>query len=167
MCIVLRLASSITKGGIPAIGDNTRSEYMVVELFDNPVIQFRTIDGDTQEVLLDLGFHVSTSVHTRLEGIDAPEKNTGAGKAVSKVVDQWLGRAMIEPYRLRLLSKSLDKYGRSISDFSDRRSTEKLTEYLLRNGLVRVYDGQTSRASWSDDDLSIILNLSNQLLGAS
>jgi micrococcal nuclease len=138
---------------------------VTTEIFDCQVIEFRTIDGDTQEVLLDLGFHTSIRVHTRLEGIDAPEKNTDAGKAVSLVVDQWLRSSSGTPYQLRLMSKTLDKYGRSISDFVDRLGDESLTEYLLRNGLVRAYDGQTARLKWSDEELADILSRANKLLG--
>lgn len=40
----------------------------------------RVIDGDTFEVLIDLGFGVSQKFSVRLDGIDTPEKNTVKGK---------------------------------------------------------------------------------------
>lgn len=40
----------------------------------------RVIDGDTLEVLVDLGFHVYTSQHIRILDLNSPEKNTDAGK---------------------------------------------------------------------------------------
>lgn len=130
------------------------------------MLELRTIDGDTQDVLVDLGFRVSARVTTRLEGVDAPERHTDAGKVVSSVVDKWLRNGMESgDYHLRMLSKSLDKYGRSICDFSIRGGTERLTHFLLRTRLVRIYDGHTARQPWTADQLDDVYQRALTLLG--
>lgn len=40
----------------------------------------RVIDGDTLEVRVDLGFRVYVVERIRLRGVDAPERNTSAGR---------------------------------------------------------------------------------------
>lgn len=41
----------------------------------------RVIDGDTIRASVDLGFRITRDIGLRLEGIDAPEMSTDAGKA--------------------------------------------------------------------------------------
>lgn len=61
----------------------------------------RVIDGDTFVLTVDLGFRCSVSIEARLRGIDAPERNTDAGKqATAFVQDVIAGRPLlIESYR--------------------------------------------------------------------
>lgn len=50
----------------------------------------RVIDGDTYEVAVDLGFHVHTIQHLRLEGINTPELNTPGGRNAKLFVESVL-----------------------------------------------------------------------------
>ena len=50
----------------------------------------RVIDGDTVELIIDLGFDTSRHERFRLYGIDAPEVNTAAGKEAKA----WLWEAL-------------------------------------------------------------------------
>ena len=75
------------------------------------------VDGDTIHAALDLGFGVQVLETFRLDGIDAPEMNTAAGKA-SKA---WLLAAATTAKRLTIVSRKLasdkqltDKYGRYV-----------------------------------------------------
>jgi micrococcal nuclease len=47
-------------------------------------------DGDTLDVLLDLGFQSYTYVTVRVRGVNAPERNTSGGKAAQAYVRQLL-----------------------------------------------------------------------------
>lgn len=86
----------------------------------------RVIDGDTVVADIDLGFRVwLRNEHLRLEGIDAPENKTDAGKRVSEEV-----RAMIE-------GKSV-----YICTFKKKRSDDEATGSFGRY-LVSIWiDGQ-------------------------
>ena len=74
------------------------------------------VDGDTVDMLVDLGFNVSTLVRFRLEGINAPEMTGGArelGKAARGHLDALLASAQLG--LIRVDSKGRDKYGRWIA----------------------------------------------------
>ena len=85
----------------------------------------RVIDGDTVELMIDLGFSQFTKQTMRLYGIDAPEIRTLAGKAAKA----WLWEALqpleaIYVQTIQLSTKAKrDKYGRFLavlySEFGD------------------------------------------------
>lgn len=49
----------------------------------------RVIDGDTYELDIDLGFHVTMREHVRLLGIDCPEHGTPEGDAATVAATEW------------------------------------------------------------------------------
>ena len=88
----------------------------------------RVVDGDTVELMIDLGFDTSRKERFRLYGIDAPEMNTAAGKAAKA----WLWGALqpleaIYVQTIQLSTKAKrDKYGRFLAvlygDLGDLRA---------------------------------------------
>jgi micrococcal nuclease len=88
----------------------------------------RVVDGDTVDLVIDLGFDTSRHERFRLYGIDAPEIRFEAGKA-SKA---WLWYALqplesIYVQTIQLSTKAKrDKYGRFLAvlygDLSDLRA---------------------------------------------
>jgi micrococcal nuclease len=77
----------------------------------------RVVDGDTVDLIIDLGFDTSRKERFRLYGIDAPEMNTLAGKAAKT----WLREALqpleaiyIQTIQLSTKAKR-DKYGRFLA----------------------------------------------------
>ena len=70
------------------------------------------IDGDTIVIVADLGFKVFKELKVRLARINSPEIATPEGKAAKAFLEQNLpiGSQVI------LISKSYDKYGRSIGE---------------------------------------------------
>jgi micrococcal nuclease len=81
----------------------------------------RVVDGDTVDLIIDLGFDTSRKERFRLYGIDAPEMNTLAGKA-SKA---WLWEALqpleaiyVQTIQLETKAKR-DKYGRFLAVLYD------------------------------------------------
>jgi micrococcal nuclease len=56
-----------------------------------PAVVRRVVDGDTIELDLDLGWRVYRNLeHLRILGINAPEKNTKAGKAAKAFAEALL-----------------------------------------------------------------------------
>ena len=77
----------------------------------------RVVDGDTVDLIIDLGFDTSRKERFRLYGIDAPELRTEAGKAAKK----WLWDALqpleaiyVQTIQLETKAKR-DKYGRFLA----------------------------------------------------
>jgi micrococcal nuclease len=82
----------------------------------------RVVDGDTVDLIIDLGFDTSRHERFRLYGIDAPELRTEAGKAAKK----WLWDALqpLETIYVQTLQHKTkakrDKYGRFLAVLYDR-----------------------------------------------
>jgi len=81
----------------------------------------RVIDGDTVDLIIDLGFDTSRKERFRLYGIDAPEMNTAEGKEAKA----WLEDAIRPPeaiyvHTIQLSTKAKrDKYGRFLAVLYD------------------------------------------------
>lgn len=75
-----------------------------------PATVKRVVDGDTVDLLLDLGWHITYESRCRVSGINAPEMNTAEGRAAKTYADSLLGVNA----EVIFTSKSLDKYGRPL-----------------------------------------------------
>ena len=77
----------------------------------------RVVDGDTVDLIIDLGFDTARKERFRLYGIDAPEMDTAKGKEAKK----WLWDALqpleeIYVQTIQLATKAKrDKYGRFLA----------------------------------------------------
>lgn len=123
--------------------------------FNALVIGTTVVDGDTVKATIDLGWRIKLDIQCRLDGIDAPERVTLAGKLVKQAVIDWFEAN--KTYQMILLSKELDLYGRTISDFVVRGlNSVSLTRYLLDKKLAKAYDGKSKRLPWSFAELTFI-----------
>ena len=77
------------------------------------------IDGDTVDLLIDLGFGVHVKERCRLYGIDAPEMPTEAGKAAKAHLESLLGATgelfVATRKMTRKPKEKTDKYGRYLA----------------------------------------------------
>lgn len=119
----------------------------------------RVIDGDTLELTLDLGFKLHHIIFARLTGIDAPEKNTTAGKAVKQWVQDLLGKS--DNLTCKVLSP--DKYGgRWICDVLVDGEIG-LSSVLLSKNVVKKFTGKTKKEIWTTDELKAVECLLGQI----
>ena len=82
------------------------------------------IDGDTVDLLIDLGFGVHVKERCRLYGIDAPEMPTESGKAAKAYLETLLGEVTGELFvatrkMTRKPKEKTDKYGRYLAVLYD------------------------------------------------
>ena len=82
------------------------------------------IDGDTVDLLIDLGFGVHVQERCRLYGIDAPEMPTESGKAAKAHLESLIGAATGELFvatrkMTRKPKERTDKYGRYLAVLYD------------------------------------------------
>lgn len=127
-------------------------------VYCNCVIECRVIDGDSQDLRIDLGYNLTVKTKTRVRGIDTPENSTEAGKLVTAVHWRW-----IKGKSLEWRSRELEKYGRSLGDLF--ANEESWSEYLTKNGLAHEYDGKSARKSWTEDELKAIEGKCRSILG--
>ena len=81
------------------------------------------IDGDTVDLLIDLGFGVHVKERCRLYGIDAPEMPTAAGKAAKAYLESLVrasGELFVATRKMpRKPKEKTDKYGRYLAVLYD------------------------------------------------
>ena len=83
--------------------------------FTYPATVAKVVDGDTLDVLLDLGFGINYKIRVRLAGINAPEKSTPEGTAASVYLYDQLPAGLPVVVTTH---KSKDMYGRYIADIT-------------------------------------------------
>lgn len=75
----------------------------------------KVIDGDTIDVELDLGFHITISRRIRMLGYDAPERHSPEGKSITQ-----LFRDLYEGKPIICYTKKQGKYGRWLGEIFTR-----------------------------------------------
>lgn len=101
-----------------------------------PATVIEVIDGDTVRIDIDLGLGIHKIETVRLTGINAPEKNTDAGKASKLFVAKLIsGKEII----IVTHSDKREKYGRLLAIIYLDNSN--INELLIQKGLAVSYDG--------------------------
>lgn len=111
----------------------------------------RVVDGDTIDMLIDLGFDVWIKQRIRLDGIDTPEKKFALGKALKKSMQDQLEGEFV----LIEVAKP-DKYGRYLGTiWLTENSLESINHQLYANGLAKLYSGGSKASLWTSEELSV------------
>lgn len=129
-----------------------------VDIWHYPVKEIRVVDGDTSEVTLDLGMGIQAFKMVRILGVDTPEKNTPAGKAVKGAIERWVAR---ESPLVAKYTKE-DKFGGRFDGDLIGASGGSLAAFLLEQGLGRSYNGER-KPEWTIDALRDIERKANGL----
>jgi micrococcal nuclease len=101
----------------------------------------QVIDGDTLDLDIDLGFHVTIRQRVRLRGIDTPElrgEDKDRAVAARTEVTIWADGAEL---LIRTELDATDKYGRMLADLWVDGLATSLSDHLVGRGLARRYDG--------------------------
>jgi len=115
------------------------------KLFHYKATVDRVIDGDTIDVVLDLGFDISYRGRIRFEGINAPESRTRdavekqAGLAAKRYVEDWINGLE----KKVIIQTSLDdrgKYGRILGRILNDEG-ECLNDEMVSLGHATPYHG--------------------------
>lgn len=95
----------------------------------------RVVDGDTVDVVADLGFGVFHKVRLRLARIDAPERHTTEGRKVKALLEAHLphGQSAV------VVTSKGDRHGRWIAELQVKDTN--ISDWLLAQNLVNVYEG--------------------------
>ena len=105
----------------------------------------KTIDGDTFDILIDLGFDTLRKGRVRLYGVNTPESRTTnleekkMGLAAKEFTDQWITAAGHKIKIETILDKN-EKYGRILARVWNEAG-ESLNEAIVKSGLAREYYG--------------------------
>jgi len=105
----------------------------------------RVVDGDTMDLIIDMGFKITTEQRIRLKGIDTPE--TWRRKKDS---DEYKRGMISKEYVVKRLEENDNEmvvrtekhpgvYGRYIADIILADSDISLNDELLQKGLAKVW----------------------------
>jgi len=106
-----------------------------------PVTLQRVVDGDTQDVLVDLGFGILLKKRLRLIGVDTPEKfgkTRRLGMKATEFSANWLKQHLSNLY---IVVVGEGKYGRPLVYLCATDTARCLNEELLRSGNAKKYCG--------------------------
>jgi micrococcal nuclease len=112
----------------------------------------RIVDGDTLDLIIDLGVRIKHQMRVRLSGINAPERRSAsederqAAVAAHKFVEKWCFQ------HVHLMAHTQqdkeDKYGRMLVLLYDLHTGETLQDAMIKAGHAVAYDGQSARKPW-------------------
>jgi micrococcal nuclease len=103
----------------------------------------KVVDGDTVDVILDLGFDMFKKERIRLNGIDAPESRTldTEEKALGIDAKEFLERRLEDCDNLWVATEKDGKYGRMLGDIWC--SATNINEEMVLRGYAWKYEGGT------------------------
>lgn len=101
------------------------------------------VDGDTVDLVIDLGMSVKVDLRVRLDGSNAPEHGTPEGDAATGAVRAWVA-AHPGPYLVRTRKDKREKFGRLLATIVAPDGAE-LVEDMKAQGHIADWDGQGSR----------------------
>ena len=101
----------------------------------------RIIDGDTVDVEISLGFHITINQRVRLKGIDAAETKTKdlTEKAEGLAAKEWLEKELSKPGEWIIETTKDDKYGRILGTLYLVGEPVTVNERMLNDGIAKPY----------------------------
>jgi len=119
----------------------------------------KVLDGDTIDVIIDLGFDLYKKERVRIAGVDTPEKRTRdlEEKALGEDATNWLKEKLEGAIsgeddlviRTELVG-GMGKYGRLLGWLYIGDETESINERMIQQGYAWEYDGGTKKKDFQE-----------------
>jgi micrococcal nuclease len=119
----------------------------------------KVVDGDTIDVVIDLGFDLAKTERVRIAGVDTPEKRTRdkEEKALGLDATKWMKDHLEETIkgdeeltvRTELVG-GMGKYGRLLGWLYVGDSDISLNEQMITEGYAWAYDGGTKQKNFEE-----------------
>ena len=119
----------------------------------------KVVDGDTIDVVIDLGFDIYKHERVRIAGIDTPEKRTRdlEEKALGIDATNWMKYTLEDTIKgdheltIRTeLKGGMGKYGRLLGWLYVGDDTVSLNEQMIAEGYAWEYDGGTKNKNFQE-----------------
>ena len=113
-------------------------------MYEYHAVVDRVVDGDTIDVIIDLGFHTHIKTRVRLEGINAPESRTRdleekeRGLAAKARLIEKLEE---EGNYFKLISHGVGKFGRCLGEIYLNGHATSINKQLIWEGHGTEYYG--------------------------
>ena len=112
----------------------------------------RVVDGDTVDVLIDLGFGLCKKERVRVAGIDAPESRTRDlyEKKLGLEAKDWLKEHLYSGDELIIKTEKEGKYGRIIGWLFTEKFSSSINEIMVDKGYAWTYDGGKKKKNFEE-----------------
>ena len=124
---------------------------MALERFCYSASLLKVVDGDTVDLMVDLGFDVHHRIRVRLYGVNTPESRTtnalekAAGLKAKQFAHDWMEQNPVVV--IQTLKDKNEKYGRILANmYSDEARTNCLNTELVSSGFAKAYFGDKKEA---------------------
>lgn len=118
----------------------------------------KVIDGDTMDLMIDLGFNIHHKIRVRLYGVNTPESRTkdlaekAMGLKAKSFTEDWLNSH--KWVYVNTIPDKNDKYGRILariysSDDIAAQTTACLNKDIIQSGYAREYYGVGDK-TWTE-----------------
>ena len=113
----------------------------------------KVVDGDTFDIVIDLGFDTLRKGRVRLYGVNTPESRTSnleekkQGLAAKEFTEQWLAKAG-NWVKIETIIDKNEKYGRVLAKVWDKDGNCLNTD-IVASGLAREYYGVGDK-TWTE-----------------
>ena len=106
------------------------------------------VDGDTIDVIIDLGFDILFASRVRLAGIDTPESRTSdkAEKVLGLEAKEYLKKQLKDAKTVIIRTEKMDsseKYGRILGWVYINGESESINNRMINDGYAWGYLGET------------------------
>jgi len=111
----------------------------------------RVVDGDTVDILVDLGFGLTKKERVRVAGIDTPESRTRDlyEKKLGKEAAAYLTE-QLEDGDIIIRTEKDGKYGRMLGWLYKEGQTISIQEDMINRGYGWAYDGGKKEKSYEE-----------------
>lgn len=112
----------------------------------------KIVDGDTIDVLIDLGFGLSKKERVRVAGIDAPESRTRDlyEKKLGLEAKEWLKEHLLSADQVIIKTEKEGKYGRILGWLFTEKYSNSINEVMIDKGYAWTYDGGTKEKNYEE-----------------
>lgn len=98
-------------------------DYAVTEVI-------RVVDGDTVDMRLDVGFHLTAALRFRVLDLDTPERGEPGWAEATGITSSWLAVHAALPGGLRARTAKADSFGRWLADIYQPADGVRLSDYV-------------------------------------
>jgi len=111
----------------------------------------KVVDGDTIDVIIDLGFGLTKKERVRVAGIDTPESRTRDlyEKKLGLEAKDWLVK-QLRRSDLTIKTEKEGKYGRILGWLFTEEFSKSLNEVMVDKGYAWEYDGGKKEKDYNE-----------------
>lgn len=120
------------------IGAGHECKLEELEMYEYQALVANVVDGDTIDVIVDLGFKIQTRQRLRLARVDTPERNQANYSEAKEFVGDLILNKLVT-----IKTQKISKWGYYLADVAI--DGKDVSDSIIAAGLGKPYDGGTKQ----------------------